>query len=173
MGNLQGVISSALMIKNMNFDVTVYPVRAQGTITGVQWSSEVVTVTAATDYTLLSFSFDDYFPRLTGTLAWVYYTIYFQLKAGNGTADLKWKLQARNKAGTWTDMCAEQTAANIGTVYVDKVIKGYLAIGANINQIPFEMRIIMQSNEATPGIATGKIKNTTSIRAIGSVGGIG
>ena len=101
------------------------------------------------------------------------YYISFELKAGSGTADLKWKLQARNKDGTWTDMCAEQSADNIGAVYVAKVIQGLLDIKTNITEIPFEMRLIFQSNETAPGIATGRVKNDTAIRSVGSVGGIG
>ena len=65
-------------------------------------------------------------------------------------------------------MCAEQTETNIGTTYVAKRIKGYLDIKTNITTAPFEIRLIFQSNEATPGIATGKIKNDTTIRIVGS-----
>ena len=131
------------------FDLTSYPVKAQGTTNsdGVQYSDEVVTIDAGTDYELLLWKSEDSYPKVAGNLAWVHYNINFELKAGNGTADLKWKLQARNKGGTWTDMCAEQTESNINTTYIAKRIKGYLDIKDNINTAPFEMRIILQSNE--------------------------
>jgi len=173
MENQTVVTNAALENKNANFDVSIYPVRAQGTADGVQYSAEIVTVTINTDYELLSFKTDNFFPRLTGTLAWVYYNISFSVKAGNATADVIYKLQARNKDGTWTDMSAAVTLTDLNTTYIAYRVEGYLAIGANINQIPFEMRLIVQSNEGTPGIATGKVKNDTIIRAVGSVGGIG
>ena len=151
------------------FDISDRPVRAQGTTDGVQWDAEVVTVDADTDYELLLWKSEDNFPKTKGNLAYVYYNIAFQLKAGSATADLKWKLQARDKGGTWTDMCAEQTETDIDTTYVDKRIEGFLDIKTNITTAPFEMRLIFQSNETTPGIATGHIKNTTVINPVGEV----
>ena len=156
------------IIRIKYFDISDYPVRAQGTTDGVQYDTEVVTVTINTDYELLLWKSEDNYPETKGNLAWVHYNISFSLKAGSATADIKWKLQARNKGGTWTDMCAEQTETNIGTTYVAKRIKGYLDIKTNITTAPFEIRLIFQSNEATPGIATGKIKNDTTIRIVGS-----
>ena len=152
MDNQTLIANAALQIKNLNFDISVYPVRAQGTTDGVQWSIAVETIKAATDVELMLFKTEDFFERLEGKLAWVHYLIDLQLKAGTATADLKWKLQARNKDGTWTDMCAEQPADNVGTAYVAKTIKGYLDIKANITQIPFEMRIILQSNESKSSV---------------------
>ena len=152
MDNQTIINNAALQIRNLNFDISVYPVRAQGTTDGVQWSTAVETVKAATDVELIVLKTFDFFERLEGKLAWVHYTIDLQLKAGTATADLKWKLQAKNKDGTWTDMCAEQSADNIGTAYVAKAIKGYLDIKTNITQIPFEMRIILQSNESKSSV---------------------
>lgn len=159
------------LLKLKPFDVSIYLVKAQGTTSsdGIQYSDEVVTVDADNDYELLNISSYNKYPNLKGKLAWVQYNIVFSLKAGSGTADLKWKLQARDKDGTWTDICAEQTETNIGTDYIEKRIKGYLDIKTNITEMPFEMRLIFQSNEATPGIGTGKIKNDSFIRIVGSV----
>lgn len=157
------------LLKLKEFDLTDYPVKAQGATDGVQYDAEVVTVDADTDYELLLWKSEDSFSRIEGNLIWVYYNISFSLKAGSATADLKWKLQARNKDGTWTDMCAEQTETDINTAYVAKRIEGYLDIKTNITTAPFEMRLIFQSNETTPGIGTGKIKNDTVIRMVGEV----
>ena len=159
------------LVKAIEFDLSDYPVRAQGTneSDGVQYADEVVTVDADTDYELLLWKSEDKYPKTKGKLAWVRYDIYFELKAGSATADLKWKLQARNKDGTWTDMCAEKTEANINTTYIAKYMKGFLDIKTNITTAPFEMRLIFQSNETTPGIGTGKIKNSTVIRMVGEV----
>ncbi len=147
------IAAASFATRNANFDVSLYPVRAQGTTDGIQWSTVVESVLAATDVEVLLFKTFTYLPRLRGELGWVYYIINFQLKAGTATADLKWKIQAKNKDGTWTDMCAEQTETNIGTAYVDKVIKGYLDIKTNITQIPFELRLIVQSSESKNSVA--------------------
>ena len=169
MDNQSVIANAVLQTKNINFDITYCPVRAQGTIDGVQYAAEVVTVAANTDVVLFAFDSSVYHPRLTGVLTWVSYDINFELKAGSATADLKWKLQARDKGGTWTDMCAEITETDINTTFVAKRIKGNLDIKTNITKVPFEMRLIFQSNEVSPGIGTGRVKNTTVIEFVGEV----
>lgn len=156
-----------LYYESKEFDVTDRPVRAQGTTDGVQYGSELGTVNANTDYELLLYKTFDRFLKIKGPLVWVEYSIEFQLKAGSETADLKWKLQARNKDGIWADMCKEQLADNIGIDYIDKKIAGYLDIKTNITKAPFEMRLIFRSSESAPGIGVGHIKNTTFIRMVG------
>lgn len=156
-----------LYYESREFDITDRPVCAQGTINGVQYDDEVETIEANTDYELLLYKSFDRFLKLKGSLVWVEYNIEFQLKAGSETADLKWKLQAREKDGVWADMCAEHSADNIGVDYVDKKIKGYLDIKTKITKAPFEIRLIFQSNESAPGIVVGHIKNTTFIRMVG------
>ena len=161
---------SAWVMEDMDFfDISERPVRAQGTTDGVQYDAEVVTVGANIDVILLAYDSSTNYPKLAGNLAYVYYNISFELKAGNGSADLKWQLWARNKGGTWVTMCAEQTETDIGTSYVAKRIEGFLDIKANITTAPFEMKLTFQSNEATPGIATGRIKNVTIINPTGEV----
>jgi hypothetical protein len=163
-------IGSAWVIMDREFfDISERPVRAQGTTDGVQYDAEVVTVVANTDVILLAYDSSTNYPKLAGNLSRVEYDIYFQLKAGSATADLKWQLWARNKGGTWTIMCAEQSADNIGTSYVDKRIAGLLDIKTNITTVPFEMKLTFQSNEATPGIATGKIRDDSVIRMVGEI----
>lgn len=157
------------LIKIKQFDISERPVKAQGTTDGVQYDTPVPTVLANTDYELLLWKSEDNYKLLKGNLAYVFYNIAFQLKAGNGTADLKWKLQARDKGGTWTDMCAEQTETDINTVYKDKRIEGFLDIKTNITTAPFEMRLIFQSNEVTPGVGWGQVKNSTVINPVGEV----
>lgn len=159
------------LLKHKIFDISDYPIKAQGTTNsdGVQYGDEVVTIDADTDYELLLWKSEDYYENIVGNLAWVHYNIVFYLKAGSVTADLKWKLQARNKDSTWTDMCAEKIETNIGTDYMEKRIKGYLDIKTNIKTTPFEMRLIFQSNEATPGVGTSKVKNDTIIRMQGRI----
>jgi len=148
MDNREVVVAANFANKNANFDVSIRPVRAQLTTTGVQWSTEVQSVAANVDVELLNIKTIDRFPRLRGTLSDVYANISIQLKAGTATADLIWKVQARNKDGTWTDMCAAQTETNINTTYVAKRVEGFFDIKTNITQIPFEVRVILKSNES-------------------------
>jgi len=156
-----------LLAKDLGTWVDDYPVRAQGTTDGVQYSDEVVTVLADTDYELLLWSSEDKALDIEIELTEGYYDFTFELKAGSVTADLKWKLQARNKGGEWIDMCAEQTETDIGTAYAEKTMKGLMDIQAGIDRIPFEMRLIFKSNEAAPGIGTGRVNGSTNIEGIG------
>ena len=142
------IANAALQLKNLFVDITEYPVEAQGTADGVQYDTEVETIKATTDYELLLWKLENNYPNTKGHLIRVHYVISFSLKAGTATADLKWKLQARNKDGSWIDMCAEQTETNIGTAYAAKTIKGYLDSQNVISKKPFEMRFIIQSHES-------------------------
>ena len=156
-----------LLAKALGTWVDDYPVRAQGTTDGVQYSDEVVTVLADTYYELLLYSSSDKIADIDIELTEGYYDFTFELKAGTVTADLKWKLQARNKGGEWIDMCAEQTEVDIGTAYAEKTMKGLMDIQAGFNRIPFEMRLIFKSNEAGAGIGTGRVNGNTNIEGIG------
>lgn len=159
-------------IKKADFDISFYPVRAQGTTGGVQYTTAVSSSGADTDVDLWTFDAHDYFPRLTGSLAWAHYDINLELKAGSTSSDVKWRLKARDRGATgWTNMCALQTETDIGTTYAAKAIAGYLDIQDNIENMPFEMKIVMQSNESSTasGEAIGRIKNDTIIRAVGEV----
>jgi len=131
-------------------------------VDGVQWSTEVVTVTADTDYTGFSVSLDY---GLSGDLALVTFALTLAIKAGSATADPKYKWQARNAGGTWTDLMSGYiTKTNVNTTYVEETITGYLqAFPANLNMYPMDLRCIFQSNETTPGVATMKVKNSSTV----------
>ena len=148
MDNQSIIANAVLQLKNLINDISDRPVKAQGTTDGVQWDTAVETVLANTDYELLLWKSEDNYPNTIGFLAYVYYNIAFQLKAGTATADLKWKLQARNKDGTWTDMCAEQTETDIDTTYVAKRLESYLDLQVGVNELPLEIRLIFKSNES-------------------------
>lgn len=148
MDNREVVVAANFANKNANFDVSGRPVRALITGDGVQYSTPVESVAANAYVTLLSYLTSDRYPRLRGTLAYVYVNISIELKAGTATADLKWKVQARNKDGTWVDMSAEQSLDNIGTSYVADRLEGFFSIQTNITQIPLEVKIVIKSNES-------------------------
>lgn len=153
MSNDETLVAHAdLHLKNLFVDITEHPIRALGTISGLQYNGEVSSVAAATYVELLLYKTITNYPNTAGHLTEVYYEINFELKAANDTADLTWKLQAKDKDGEWVDMCAEQSANNIGTSWVEKVIKGYLYIQSGITKIPYEFRLIFKSSESSTDI---------------------
>ena len=153
-------------------DYTMHPVEGLLTTDGIQYSAEVETTTADTDVTAFSYAFDlgfDHFgqfmSRQTRKILTCYFEIHTMLKAeSSGTAGVKFKAQARNKDGTWVDLFAWVTYANIGIVYLEKTYKGYADIQANFQEVPFDFRVIFQCNEVDEGRA--KIKNTSYFRCI-------
>jgi hypothetical protein len=132
---------------------------------GVQWSTEVVTVTADTDYTGFSITLDY---GLSGDLALITFALTLAIKAGSATADPKYKWQARNKGGTWTDlMAAYITKTNVNTTFVEETVSGYLkTFPTTLNVYPVDLQLLFQSNESTPGIATIKVKNSSYVTFI-------
>ena len=140
---------------------TEYPL-AKGDLTadGIQWSAEKDTTTADTDVEVESITINP--PALGGMIE-----IEFGLTAAfravsSATADLTYKWQARNKGGTWVDLHSAVTKTDIGTTYVEETRSGRFKPVANFDSLPFEVRLIIQCNEANEGRA--KIKNSSYVR---------
>lgn len=129
---------------------------------GVQWSTEVVTVDADTDYTGFSVSFDY---GLSGDLALITFALTLAIKAGSATADPKYKWQARNAGGIWTDLMSGYiTKSNVNTTFVEETVSGYLTtFPTTLTSYPIDLRLLFQSNETTPGVATVKVKNSSNV----------
>ena len=136
---------------------------ADGNLTpdGTQWSSEVSTVDADTDYEVLNLTLDNDQVR---NLIKLEPALTLAIKAGNATADVKYKWQARNKGGTWVDLHAYITIADVNTTYVERTVSGYKFPVSNLNSYPMDIRLVIQSNEITPGIATAKVKNSSYVK---------
>ena len=139
---------------------TEYPF-AKGNLTsdGIQWSGEVDTTTVDTDVEVESVVINT--PALGAMIE-----VEFGLTAGfravsSATADLTYKWQARNKGGTWVDLHSAVTKTDIGTTYVEETRSGRFKTVANFNSVPFEVRLIIQCNEANEGRA--KIKNASYV----------
>ena len=130
---------------------------------GVQFSAEVSTVNADTDYIIFNLVLDN---GLTGDIQELQYGLTLALKAGSATADLKYKWQARIKdANTWIDLHSYITKADIGTAYKEFTISGYNLTGVvNLDKYPIEVRLVIQSNETSPGVATAKVKNSSYVK---------
>jgi len=129
---------------------------------GIQYSSEVTTGAANTDVTVLSKLIN---PVLEGEILLVEFGLTADFKAvSSDTADLIWKWQARNKDGTWVDLHSAVTETNIGTTYKSRTRSGYFTHEANFQNVPFEVRLILQCNELNEGRA--RVKNSSYVRVI-------
>lgn len=135
---------------------------AKGALTadGIQWSAEQDTGTAGVDVAVETVTVK---PPALGKLLEVEFGLTAALRAvSSGTADLTYKWQGRNAGGTWVDLHTAVTKTDIGTTYVEETRSGRFALQANFNSLPFEVRLIIQCNEANQGRA--KIKNANYVR---------
>ena len=142
-------------------DHTEYPL-AKGDLTadGIQWSAEVDTTTADTDVEVECVTVK---PPALGDLLEVEFGLTATFRAvSSATADLIYKWQVRNKGGTWVDLHNAVTKTDIGTTYVEETRSGRFQTVANFNALPFEVRLIVQCNEANEGRA--KVKNSSYVR---------
>ena len=140
---------------------TEYPF-AKGSLTsdGIQWSSEKDTTTGGVDVEVESVLIK---PPALGTMIEVEFGMTAAFRAvSSSTAYLTYKWQARNKGGSWVDLHSAVTKADIGTAYVEETQSGRFKAVANFDSIPFEVRLIIQCNEANEGRA--KIKNSSYVR---------
>jgi len=140
---------------------TEYPfAKGDLTVDGIQWSSEVDTTTADTDVEVEGVTIK---PPALGEMIEVEFGLTAAFRAvSSSTADLTYKWQARNKGGTWVDLHSAVTKTDIGTTYVEETRSGRVKMVANFDSLPFEVRLIIQCNEANEGRA--KIKNSSYVR---------
>ena len=135
---------------------------AKGDLTsdGVQWSAEVDTTTPDTDVEVECVNIR---PPALGELLEVEFGLTAAFRAvSSGTADLTYKWQARNRGGAWVDLHSAVTKTNIGTSYIEETRSGRFQMVGNFNSLPFEVRLVIQCNEANEGRA--KVKNSSYIR---------
>jgi len=135
---------------------------AKGDLTsdGVQWSVEVDTTTPDTDVEVECVNIR---PPALGELLEVEFGLTAAFRAvSSGTADLTYKWQARNRGGAWVDLHSAVTKTNIGTSYIEETRSGRFQMVGNFNSLPFEVRLVIQCNEANEGRA--KVKNSSYIR---------
>ncbi len=140
---------------------TEYPF-AKGDLTadGVQWSAEVDTTTPDTDVEVESVTLK---PPALGEVLEVEFGLTAAFRAvSSGTADVTYKWQARNQGGTWVDLHSAVTKTDIGTSYVEETRSGRFQMVSNFNALPFEVRLVIQCNEASEGRA--RVKNSSYVR---------
>ncbi len=140
---------------------TEYPFAA-GNLTsdGIQWSAEKDTTTSGVD---VEVECETVQPPALGALIEVEFGLTAAFRAvSSATADVTYKWQARNQGGTWVDLHTAVTKTDIGTTYVEETRSGRFKLVSDFNAIPFEVRLIIQCNEANQGRA--KVKNSSYVR---------
>lgn len=143
-------------------DYTHRPVSGDLTADGIQTSTAVATTTADTDVVIFSTTINPENSGL-GRVKYIELGLTAAFKAvSSATADLIWKWQIKNSsAGSWTDLHSAVTETNIGTTYVERTRQGYSTVPT---EVPFDLRLILQCNEANEGSAY--VKNSTYARVI-------
>jgi len=127
---------------------------------GIQWSAEKDTTTADVDVEVESVTIK---PPALGEMIEDEFGLTAAFRAVSlATADLTYKWQVRNKGGTWVDLHSAVTKTDIGTTYVEETRSGRFKTVANFDSLPFEVRLIIQCNEANEGRA--KVKNSSCVR---------
>ena len=140
---------------------TEYPF-AKGDLTadGIQWSAEVDTTTPDTDVEVECVTIK---PPALGEIIEVEFGLTAAFRAvSSATADLTYKWQARNKGGTWVNLHGAVAKTDIGTTYVEETRSGRFKLVANFDSLPFEVRLVIQCNEANQGRA--KVKNSSYVK---------
>jgi len=142
---------------------TEYPF-AKGNLTsdGIQWSTEKDTTTADIDVEVENITIK---PPALGAMIEVEFGLTAAFRAvSSATADLTYKWQARNKGGSWVDLHSAVNKTDIGTTYIEETRSGRFKPVANFDSVPFEIRLIIQCNEADEGRA--KVKNSSYVRVV-------
>jgi len=140
---------------------TEYPF-ARGNLTadGIQWSAEKDTTTAGVDVEVEGVTIR---PPALGQMLEVEFGLTAAFRAvSSATADLTYKWQARNKGGAWVDLHSAVTKTDIGMTYVEETRSGRFQPVTNFDSLPFEVRLLIQCNEANEGRA--RVKNSSYVR---------
>jgi hypothetical protein len=130
------------------------------TTDGIQWSAEVDTTTPDTDAAIETIEIK---PPVLGALIEVEFGLTAAFRAiSSATADLIYKWQARNKGGTWVNLHTAATKSDTGTTYTEETWSGRFKPVTGFDSLPFEIRLVIQCNEANQGRA--KVKNSSYVR---------
>lgn len=129
---------------------------------GVQYSVEVDTTTADVD----TVSFEKTIETETdGAMQWVEFGLTAAFRAVSSvTAEVYWKWQGKESGGDWVDLHDEVTETDIGVSYVERTRQGYFPVTSAFGRVPFDVRLLVRSNELDEGRA--KVKNSSYIRVV-------
>lgn len=129
-----------------------------------QYSPEIDTTTLDVDVAIFEKTIENpYADDLIWDLLLLEFNLALSVRAvSTATADLIWKLQARNKSGTWVDLLSAVTETDVGTAFVERQRGGFILPVTNLNEVPFDVRLILQCNETNEG--RGRLAGASWVR---------
>lgn len=137
---------------------------AKGNLTqdGIQWSAEKTTSTDAyEDVESVSIS-----PFKLGAVVEIEFGLTCAVKSSSTAEGVNFKWQARNRGGTWQDLhTAVNYPANAST-YKEYTMSGRYKPATNFTDMPFDVRLVIQSAAAGGENAVGKTKNSSYIKVL-------
>lgn len=132
---------------------------------GVQWSDAHTTESVGQLEEAFTKTID---PGVDGDLLWLELGLTIRLHASADNTAGKWKWQARNKDGTWTDIHSLVTESDIdteGTGAIQRTRQGFANVSGNLSAVPFELRLMVQCDTADRTV-TAKVKSSSYARAV-------
>ena len=79
---------------------------------------------------------------------------------------LKWQWQARNKGGTFVNLHNEVTEDAPSETYFSRTRQGYVSITANLNLVPYEVKLIAYRRDVANTSSKAKVKSSSYARAV-------
>ncbi len=134
--------------------------RGNLTSDGVQWSAEKTTSTndyEAVEEVTIS-------PPALGAVIEYEFALTCAVKSSGAAEGVLFKWQARNKGGTWVDLHSEVTYAADASTYKEYTYSGRVKPAANLNSVPFDVRLLIKSGAAGGENAVGKMKSSSYVR---------
>jgi len=130
---------------------------------GVQWSAAVSTVDADTWYTVLFRTLDN---DQVGELHALLLGLTLAIRAGSVTADVQYRWRARHVGSEdWMTIHDTVTIVDVGTSYVEQTLSGWVTVPfESLSRYPIQIELQIQSNEAAPGVATARVKNSSFVQ---------
>ena len=136
---------------------------------GIQFSTEVPTINinenviVAITNALAPLAVTDG-PGGAGTIKEIEFGLTSALKCNAGVENITYQWQGRNADGAWTTI-TNAVVQNVTATYQEFTRSGYFAPVANFNQVPFDLKLIMQCDDAT-NVGYGKVKNSSYCKVI-------
>ena len=133
---------------------TIHPfARGNLTASGVQYCTGINTTTAGTNYNVEVVNIS---PPESGNIK----EMVFGLTTGintvsNASGVVKYQWQGRNTGVSWVNLHAQVTNTP-GTTELYNTVSGYFNPQTNFNQVPCELRLILECNIANEGYARTK-----------------
>lgn len=144
-------------------ELIVHPfARGNATLTGVQYCTGVNTSTNDTNMNVEVVTVE---PRETGVIKYLELGLTCAINAvSNADVVMYYSWQGRDKdCANWTTLHA-LTANTPGTAAIEKTISGYWEPGSEFNQVPFDVRLVINCNMTDEGYA--RAKNSSYFRVL-------